>query len=197
MNYTGSLGGNPDTVPQLHRKYGTVDVESVLGQLREVVRKFADCFNGSVVLFGGSHGGFLAAWLAARLEGAVEGVKVTGAIIRNPVTDYRSMLTTSDIPDYVPEAVDVEADAAMTSRALYERSPISAASMVTCPVLLLLGSNDRRVPHSQGLSWFHSISSREKQVLVFEDCHGLAKASTEAASIQAIRSFLSLFPLPQ
>ena len=50
--------------------------------------------------------------------------------------------------------------------AMYAASPMSL-TLPTSPVLLHLGANDRRVPHSQGLRWAESIKGRGGECIVY------------------------------
>lgn len=40
---------------------------------------------------------------------------------------------------------------------LRDRSPLKDAASVTAPTLLMIGSDDRRVPPDQGRAWYHAL----------------------------------------
>ena len=134
-------------------------------------------------LWGGSHGGFLTAWLLG--HPAHSSLYACG-VLWNPVVDLPAMLGTTDIPEWVvAEALgDVTLRWPLTAAQMarvrgdrsfrwcpsarftddgghfsrdfaqvYERSPITVVDRVRVPALVLLGACDLRVPPSQGRAW--------------------------------------------
>ena len=64
---------------------------------------------------------------------------------------------------------------------------------VTAPVLMLLGAKDRRVPQSQGISYYHSLRSMgvPTKLLVFpDDVHAIDKPASEAEQWVAIADWI-------
>ncbi len=61
-------------------------------------------------------------------------------------------------------------------------SPIAHSGRVSAPVFLMLGREDARVPHSQGLEYYRALKAagKEVRVNVYDDCHPLAKAKVSA-----------------
>ena len=196
INYIGSLNRS-ETIAQLTGNYGMLDVQSCSQIINQFLHKHPDQGNAGIVLMGGSHGGFLTAWLAG-LSTFEHRHLLRGAILRNPVCDYRSILMTNDIPDYIGVACGLDTNEMLSQRKsnLYDRSPISVVNNVQCPVLLLLGAKDRRVPMQQGLSWYHLLPQQNyekklNRIKIFaDDNHGLERATSEAGSAQAILDFL-------
>ena len=92
-NYRGSLGYDDKYVESLLGKIGEYDVEDCLNAIikaenDQLVQRDQWC------AYGGSHGGYLAAWLTS-----IYSHKFKTAIIRNPVINLASNATQSDIPD--------------------------------------------------------------------------------------------------
>ncbi|KAH8976557.1 hypothetical protein EDB92DRAFT_1928834, partial [Lactarius akahatsu] len=58
---------------------------------------------------------------------------------------------------------------------LYPASPIAHVRNVRAPVLLLLGTEDRRVVNVQRKAFFHALRAlgREGELLAFEEGHAL------------------------
>lgn len=65
-------------------------------------------------------------------------------------------------------------------------SPISVVHKVKSPVLLLLGDNDKRVPYSQGLQYYHALLSHRKTAslkVYGGEGHGIVKTQPEADAV--------------
>ncbi|CAH8513539.1 unnamed protein product [Schistosoma turkestanicum] len=165
INYHGSLG------------YGNTFVQDLIGHISE--RDVSDCVqateyalnylqkydsNLKAVLFGGSHGGFLTLHLAARYKNLYH-----VAIARNPVTNLVSSIDTSDIPDWCftesgltdwcewPLGHLPNSDELIR---LSNQSPLKYLDKSwSIPLLLLLGGKDRRVPNSQGLTFYRKLKA--------------------------------------
>lgn len=74
-------------------------------------------------------------------------------------------------------------------------SPIIYAieGIVKAPVLMLVGGKDRRVPPSQGISYYHTLKSQGvmTKMLVFpEDVHAIDRPTSEAEQWIAITDFI-------
>ena len=96
VNYRGSTGNGDDGVESLVGHAGFVDVDDCYAALKTCLADAdANIDADDVVLYGGSHGGFLAAHMAARYPDAFK-----AAAMRNPVINKatRSMGLT-DNPD--------------------------------------------------------------------------------------------------
>jgi dipeptidyl aminopeptidase/acylaminoacyl peptidase len=49
-----------------------------------------------------------------------------------------------------------------------ECSPIIYVKNVRAPVLMLIGGKDRRVPMSQGVSYYHNLKAKGNSLLIFK-----------------------------
>jgi len=185
INYRGSIGVSDEYTRSLCGKIGSLDVEDCLHVIRCLVQD-RTLDPTKLIVSGGSHGGFLACHLSCQEE-----FKFTSAIIRNPVVDLMSMLSSSDIPDWVLAETfgreRYEPSWVPNSQELTEmnaRSPISRSTKAFVPTLMLLGSNDRRVKMSQGERWIDILRARGIECLckVYTDNHSLGKVETQADS---------------
>ncbi|XP_062441424.1 acylamino-acid-releasing enzyme [Rhea pennata] len=158
VNYRGSLGFGQDSVASLPGNVGTQDVQDVQHCVEQVLQEEA-LDSTRVALVGGSHGGFLACHLIGQFPDTYR-----ACVVRNPVVNIASMVTTTDIPDwclteiglpYVPDALP---DPAQWTEMLH-RSPIRYVDRVRVPVLLMLGEDDRRVPPWQGLEYYRALKA--------------------------------------
>ncbi|KLO07772.1 alpha/beta-hydrolase [Schizopora paradoxa] len=170
-NYTGSLGYGEKNVKALIGKCGTLDVKDCVDAVDLLVQKgYANRGKGSLFVYGGSHGGFLAGHLIGQHPSIF-----SAAVMSNPVTAAGDMIATTDIPDWCyaefgqeyPPPVVKDADGSVQSKlALYatlqEASPIAHVNAVQAPVLLLIGEQDQRVPPSQGKNYYHALRQRKK-----------------------------------
>lgn len=165
MNYRGSLGFGEKYTAALAGNIGRMDVDDMVTATQAALHAHAHRLDGSRVgILGGSHGGFLAAHCVGQFPDIFK-----AAVLRNPVTNIASMVTTSDIPDWCfTEALgcgsyssrDSSLPVASDLKAMYECSPIAHASRITAPVLFTLGLKDRRVPASQGMELYYYLKAR-------------------------------------
>lgn len=175
VNYRGSLGFGEKNLYALPGNVGDFDVKDVQQAAEEVVAKGEV---EKVLLFGGSHGGFLAAHLVGQFPSFY-----TAAAILNPVIDL-SMLGPSDIPDWYwleggcsgefkHDSLPNDEDLAN----LRKRSPIAHAHKITAPCHFFLGTGDLRVDKGQGLKLYKHLKGRgvPAKCNMYEDNHSISK----------------------
>ncbi|CBJ49173.1 conserved unknown protein [Ectocarpus siliculosus] len=188
VNFRGSTGFGTTALESLPGRIGKQDVADVVAATKAALALEPEALDAARVgVVGGSHGGFLGAHLTAQHP---EIFKATA--LRNPVTNIASMVTVSDIPDWCyVEALgcgkyNFDAFKTPTAEDLHEMwkaSPVAHIDGVVAPTLVALGAKDRRVPHSQGLEWFHALRSRgvKTKLLVYpEDVHAIDMPASEA-----------------
>ncbi|KAJ1928201.1 hypothetical protein IWQ60_002279 [Tieghemiomyces parasiticus] len=160
-NYRGSVGFGQDFVDSLIGEIGDLEVEDVHVMGQTVLARHAELHLDPkrVFHFGGSHGGFIGAHLSARYPDAYQAV-----CLRNPVINIGSMAAATDIPDWCHFESGVNFDYPrynLVGPELYQRmfdnSPLRHVDRVRAPTLLLLGEGDRRVPPSQGKTWYAGL----------------------------------------
>lgn len=95
VNYRGSLGSGNKSVEFLPGKVGITDVADCIQATDTALSTFNWLNPNSIVLTGGSHGGFLVAHLSGQYPDKFKAVST-----RNPVIDVASMSIMSDIPDW-------------------------------------------------------------------------------------------------
>ncbi len=192
VNYRGSTGFGLDSIRALQGRYGTIDVEDCLSALataRASHQGFSD-----VYIYGGSHGGFLAAHLVARAP-----TLFRATAMRNPVINMASMSAATDIPDWTACAIGADPLAQPDDKdlvAMYKASPIAHVASTTAAVLLLVGAKDLRVPPQQSVEYYYALKRTAKcpvKMLVFpEDNHPIASPAAEPdATINSILWFLN------
>jgi acylaminoacyl-peptidase len=75
-------------------------------------------------------------------------------------------------------------------------SPGVHVKNVRAPVLMLIGGKDRRVPQSQGISYYHSLKAKGviTKLLQFpEDVHAIDRPLSEAEQWIAIADWLQTY----
>jgi acylaminoacyl-peptidase len=188
-NYRGSTGFGQAPLTSLLGNIGRLDVDDVMECTRAVLARYSDSRIDSqrIGMCGGSHGGFLTAQCTSQYPDFFK-----AAVMRNPVTNIASMVTSTDIPDWChAECLGKTLDFGASYRGptgeeltvMYEKSPISMIDKVQTPTLIALGLKDLRVPPSQGKEWYFTLRSRgvPSELLVYpEDNHSLSGAATEA-----------------
>jgi acylaminoacyl-peptidase len=177
VNYRGSIGFGEPCVQMLSGRVGELDVDDCLAAVDQTIRS-GTCDADKVVVQGGSHGGFLTAHLTARAPHIFK-----AAVIRNPVINIPSMAMVTDIPDWCFYEAGIEYGNMryQLSAAEFEQmrlaSPITHVEKVTTPALLLIGTDDKRVPPSQGWEWHYALKARGVPTSVHQypgECHALS-----------------------
>eukprot|EP00127_Corallochytrium_limacisporum_P003259 Clim_evm108s147 gene=Clim_evmTU108s147 len=210
VNYRGSTGFGQGSISSLLGQIGVLDVKDCLAATQHAMQteKFAEGCSANVYYFSGSHGGFIGAHLGAHFP-----TLFRASVLRNPVTNIASMQATSDIPDwcigeagmvysqYLTATFGEEANSASSVKTTAERlmslwkcSPLQYASKIECRTIIMIGENDKRVPPSQGLSYYHALKEHNKDVqLRVYPKNGHALNSPEAegdAAVTAVLLFL-------
>lgn len=184
INYRGSLGYGENSIYSLLGNIGTQDVQDVHHAVEKLIEK-ENIDKNKLILFGGSHGGFIAAHLCGQYP---DFYKLS--ICRNPVIDISGKIEVSDIPDWSWIECGLKKfyfnDVATPDilKIMWEKSPIKYIKNVKIPVLLLIGRNDRRVPSSQGVKYYNILKARQipTRLIMYDDCHALSKVDVEADS---------------
>jgi len=188
-NYRGSTGFGQGPLTSLLGHIGRMDVDDVMTCTRVALDRYGDSRIDSarIGICGGSHGGFLTAHCTSQYPDFFK-----AAVMRNPVTNIASMVTSTDIPDWchaeclgstLDNGIHYRGPTQVELNVMYEKSPIGLISEVRTPTLIALGLKDLRVPPSQGQEWYYTLRSRgvPTELLIYpEDNHSLAGAATEA-----------------
>ncbi|XP_072026007.1 acylamino-acid-releasing enzyme-like isoform X2 [Amphiura filiformis] len=182
VNYRGSLGFGQAGVLSLPGKVGTQDVKDVHGAALQVLSSGLVA-KEKVAVMGGSHGGFLSTHLIGQYPGFYK-----ACCALNPVTNFASMLGSTDIPDWCLVEAGLEFEShvvptAKTYKEMIQRSPIAHVDKVQTPILLMIGAEDRRVPPKQGYEYYKAIKARGVQTKLYvyaDNNHGLSKVDCNA-----------------
>jgi dipeptidyl aminopeptidase/acylaminoacyl peptidase len=191
--YRGSTGYGRAYTQALAARWGERDVADVAAGIRQAEKEsWAD--TSRVAVMGGSAGGLTVLLLAAQYPDLVSAV-----VALYPVCDLVDLAATTHrlesgytlrLVGPLPAAVDTYRD----------RSPLSRASEIRAPVLLLHGSNDNTVPVAQSEEVAAALRANGATVErhVYEgEGHGWSHAATIADEADRIDAFLSRWVLPR
>ncbi|KAI8998090.1 Alpha/Beta hydrolase protein [Gaertneriomyces semiglobifer] len=193
-NYRGSIGFGKKNVDDLIGRVGELDTSDTHAIAEDVISG-GKVDKDRVYLMGGSHGGFVSAFLSG-----LQPTFYKGAILRNPVTSLVTTPAQSDIPDwsYAEGGLAYDLDSPPIPsmelyRKLWDGSPVSVLSKVRCPTLCLIGENDRRVPPYEGMSWARMLKGRgvDARTFIYPSVgHALDTVEAETNGFEAIANFL-------
>lgn len=144
VNYRGSTGRGREFVEELYGDWGGAEQGDVAGAVEHVLAERDWLDDDRVVVYGGSYGGYSAYWQLVQFpELYAAGVSWVGVsdlrdMYENTMPHFRSELLVKYLgtPEENPELYD-------------ERSPATHAANLDCPLLVVHGVNDPRVPVSQ------------------------------------------------
>ncbi|RGB38280.1 Alpha/Beta hydrolase protein [Rhizophagus diaphanus] len=161
VNYTGSTGFGQDSIDALIGKAGDLEVKEVQASAQYFIDNGLVDPN-KVIVMGGSHGGFISAHLIGKYPDFYK-----ACVMRNPVLNIGGMATITDIPDWCFSEIGLPFSLTNPPivkpsdyKLMYENSPINNIDKVKTPTLLMLGSEDKRVPHNDGLNWYYYLKGK-------------------------------------
>jgi dipeptidyl aminopeptidase/acylaminoacyl peptidase len=180
VDYRGSTGYGRDYRRALEGRWGIVDTEDCIAAARHLVEKgLAD--GDRLAIRGGSAGGYTTLCALAfhdvfRVGASYFGVADLAALTEH-THKFESRYLDSMVGPY-PETEDV----------YRARSPVHHADGITCPVLLLQGSEDRIVLPEQAEAMLQPLADRgiPHAYILFEgEGHGFRAAATVIAATEA------------
>lgn len=144
INYRGSAGQGRSFVRSLHDDWGGAEQGDIAVVTEDVLKRHDWIDEDRVVVFGGSYGGYSTYWQLVQYPELYDaGVAWIG------LTDLREMYETT-MPHFRTELMKKYLGTPEENPELYrERSPITHATNLAAPLLMVHGVNDRRVPISQ------------------------------------------------
>lgn len=167
VNPRGSSTYGKDFMMSVLGDWGGEDYQDLMAAVDEVAaRPYVD--KGRLGVCGYSYGGFMTSWIIGHND------RFKAAVVGAPCTDLYSIYGTSDIgvsfgeDQWGGSLVDA-------AEKLIKHSPITYASKVNTPVLLLHGEADARCPVAQSEEYFVVLKRLGKQVefVRFPECNHL------------------------
>lgn len=190
-DYRGTNGHGREFLQALRGRWGEVDVVDVAAGIDAAVHnRWAD--PRRIVAIGGSSGGLTAlSVLANRPELCAAGVAmypVTDLIAADEQTWRFEAHYFESLVGKLPEA----------HQAYIERSPLTHASAITAPVLLLHGTADEAVPVAQSSDMAAAIEKAggTVEIHLYEgEGHGWRKPETQIDELERVHAFLCRYVL--
>lgn len=169
-NPRGSWGFGTEHGRAIKGDMGNLDATDVLSFLEHCLAHDEALDSERLGIMGGSYGGYLTAWIIAHDH------RFRGAIVERGFLDAQSFVGASDIGWFFPQEY--------TSYAKEEadrQSPMTYASKVLTPTLIIHSEQDLRCPIAQGLQ-YHALLKQagvEVEMLVFPgENHELTRSGT-------------------
>jgi dipeptidyl aminopeptidase/acylaminoacyl peptidase len=186
-NIHGSTGYGRAWQVAIHKDWGGIDLRD-LRAVAEWMTKQADFDQKRLAVYGGSYGGFATLMCVTRIADLwrcavdVFGVANLITMIENAQPNWRRFLARW--------IGDVERD----REKLIERSPITHIENVRCPMLILQGENDPRVPQEESdqvVERLRALGRRVEYVVYPGEGHGFTKRANAEDAYSRIVKFLT------
>jgi dipeptidyl aminopeptidase/acylaminoacyl peptidase len=186
-NIHGSTGYGRAWQVAIHKDWGGVDLRD-LRAVSEWMTKQADFDQKRLAVYGGSYGGFATLLCVTRIPDLwrcavdVFGVANLITMVENAQPNWRRFLARW--------IGDVERD----REKLVERSPITHIENVRCPMLILQGENDPRVPQEESdqvVERLRALGRRVEYVVYPGEGHGFTKRANAEDAYGRIVDFLT------
>ena len=186
-NIHGSTGYGRVWQVAIHKDWGGIDLRD-LRAVAEWMTKQADFDQKRLAVYGGSYGGFATLMCVTRIPDLwrcavdVFGVANLITMIENAQPNWRRFLARW--------IGDVERD----REKLIERSPITHIENVRCPMLILQGENDPRVPQEESdqvVERLRALGRRVEYVVYPGEGHGFTKRANAEDAYSRIVKFLT------
>jgi dipeptidyl aminopeptidase/acylaminoacyl peptidase len=190
-NPRGSQGYGEAFMRDVLREWGGGDQDDVLAFTEAVVRAFP-CIDASRLgVMGGSYGGYL----TSRIISSGRAHPFRAACSERALNAWDSFFGTSDIGSYFPEEQvgGVPWDAAAEYAA---RSPLTAASAIETPLLILHGEEDLRCPIEQAERLYVALKKLDRDVTFVRfpgASHDLSRTGRPRQRVERFRIILDWF----
>jgi len=186
-NIHGSTGYGRAWQEAIHRDWGGIDLRD-LRAVADWMGEQPDLDPERLAVFGGSYGGFATLTCVTRIPDRwrcavdVFGVSNLVTMIENAQPNWRRFLARW--------IGDAERDRAK----LLERSPITHIENVRCPLLIVQGANDTRVPKEESdqvVERLRALGRRVEYVVFDDEGHGFTKRANADRAYGLVVDFLT------
>jgi len=168
--------------------WGGIDASDVLTLLDGAIAN-ASIDTARIGLAGGSYGGFMTTWLLGHTKRFAAGVSMRA------VNDFVSEVGAADLGWFLER--ELEAPWGADGRALFERSPMRAASNIDVPLLVEHSERDYRCPIDQGeqlFSLLRRLGHAQTEFVRFrDDGHNLSRTGRPRNRILRLRAIVQWF----
>jgi len=149
-NFRGSTGYGDRFLLSILRDWGVGPAEDIVRGIEQLGRKrLAD--PRRLVVYGGSYGGYMTAWLIGHTR------IFRAAVAQAPVVNIVSMWGTTDIPNFMEWSSG--GSPLRKFRSHWEQSPVAGLKGCTTPTLVVVGDKDERVPPNQAQELYRTVKA--------------------------------------
>lgn len=153
-NYRGSTGKGREYAEKNLGDMGGQDLQDILSGL-DYISKTKGIDRKNVFIYGGSYGGFMAAWAITQTD------VFKGAIPLFGIADWVSFHGTSNLPTW--DRIHYDEDPYAFNR-FWKFSPLRYIDNIKTPVLLAHGIEDPYVPVGQFYQYYRALKDKGKEV---------------------------------
>jgi dipeptidyl aminopeptidase/acylaminoacyl peptidase len=168
--------------------WGTVDYEDVMAVMDQVLRRFDFCDPDRLGVMGGSYGGYLTSWIVAHTD------RFKAACSERSVNAWHSMHGSSDFG--WPFKAQIGAAVYEDPEEWTRMSPITYATNIKTPLLILHSENDLRCPIEQAEQLFTVLRllKRDVEFVRFPaESHELSRSGSAAHRVMRFEIILDWF----
>ncbi len=153
-NPRGSSGRGHDFLRDVcGDQWGVTDMHDVLTSFKKMI-KIMGVTNKNYGIMGGSYGGFMTSWIISHKPNMFK-----SAIVERALLNWETMVGTSDIGIGFPEMYLLD-DMSKNINLYREKSPITFASNIKTPTLIIHSEEDYRCPVEQAEQLFSNLKKR-------------------------------------
>jgi dipeptidyl aminopeptidase/acylaminoacyl peptidase len=174
-NPRGSSGRGHDFLRDVcGNKWGVTDMHDVVTSFKKMKRVMG-ISNKSDGIMGGSYGGFMTSWIISHNPNMFK-----SAIVERALLNWETMVGTSDIGIGFPEMYLLD-DMAKNINLYRKKSPITYASNIKTPTLIIHSQEDYRCPIEQAEQLFSNLKKRSIKTAMLRfpgESHELSRSGT-------------------
>lgn len=169
VNYRGSWGNGAAFADAVMGDVGGKDLQDILSGIDYLIAQ--GLVDGNRLAIGGwSNGGFLSAWAVTQTT------RFKAAMMGAGISDWLNMHAQTNIPD--ADVLQLVVDPLEQPEVYSQHSPMTFASQVRTPTLILHGENDPAVPVAQAYAFYRALRERNVPVemaIYPREGHGLGE----------------------
>lgn len=169
VNYRGSWGSGVAFADGVLGDMGGKDFQDIMAGIDYLIAQ--GLIDGNRLAIGGwSNGGYLSAWAVTQTT------RFKAAVMGAGISDWHNMHAQTNIAD--ADVLLLQADPLENPDAYRRSSPITYASRVTTPTLILHGENDPAVPVAQAYAFYRALCERNvpTELVVYpREGHGVSE----------------------
>jgi len=189
VNYRGSWGNGAAFADAVMGDVGGKDLQDILAGIDYLIAQ--GLVDGNRVAIGGwSNGGFLSAWAITQTT------RFKAALMGAGIADWLNMHAQTNIPD--ADVLQLDVDPLEQGEVYRQHSPLTFASRVKTPTLILHGEQDPAVPVAQAYAFYRALCERNvpvEMVIYPREGHGVSEFEHSIDAYQRLLRWLEQYLL--